>query len=162
MLTRSSKARRIWVPAVTALALVGIASLLIGTQLTGGDSPGARQSARGCEGEAFDAARGMAGGSGASLRGSFAVSAETVAAWQETRLGPDAPRVTSDFRERSPAQPVTVCFYDGNFVSLPRPPGEDVHYERLVLIVDADGTVIVDTAGPANRIPVRAPEAAGR
>lgn len=87
----------------------------------------------------------------------FPSTAAAVVAWQESRDGPDGPLVTASFwRLQPPAQFVAVCYYDGEFAGVSRPPGAPA-YERAILLVTEDGTVTIDRFGPRNALPATGP-----
>jgi hypothetical protein len=88
-----------------------------------------------------------------SVSGAFAATAGQVAAWQETRDGPNGPSLTSAFRRLPSGEPLFVCYYDGTFSSFPGPPlpnGQERQYGRIALIVDHGGKATFDRVGPTN------------
>ena len=98
-------------------------------------------------------------GSVTRAAGVYAVSAQELVIWQETRHGPNGPRPVSEFRNLPPAELVGVCFVDGSFPGFPRGPGgaSKPPYDRLVLLVKADGSSVVDSVGYQSNIPVVKP-----
>lgn len=72
-------------------------------------------------------------------------TAGAVARWQEERHAPDVSGIVSPLRNRDPAEPVAICLFSGTFVT-PHPPGLPDH-DLLRLLVLADGSVVLDSAG---------------
>jgi hypothetical protein len=89
--------------------------------------------------------------------GSFSATAAEVASWQQSRDGPAGPQpAISKSLEGLGSALVAVCYYDGNFAGVTRPPGAAA-YERAELLVTADGVVIPDRFGPSDRLSVTGP-----
>lgn len=92
------------------------------------------------------------------VSGSFSVTAKDVADWEETRMGPTGPQVVSNWRSRAPAEPVTVCFFDGSFPNFPSPksaPSDTsapLPYDRLVMVVGADSQPVLFVVGNHSRL----------
>jgi len=95
-------------------------------------------------------------GSVRSVAGGFAVTARELADWQETRDAARGIQLRSKWRAMPIELPVTVCYYDGNFNNFPgrakRPP-----YDRIAVIVGADGKLTLDAAGPHDNLKVERP-----
>jgi hypothetical protein len=89
------------------------------------------------------------------VAGAFVVPANDLAAWQETRNADRGARPQSEFRSRG-ADPMLVCFFDGNFDSFPGR-GNRAPYDRIVVIFDADGTLTLDSVGPRADLKVELP-----
>ena len=92
---------------------------------------------------------------------SFPSTAAAVAAWLESRDGPDGPRVTASvWRQQPPDRFVAVCYYDGDFAGVTRAPGAPgaPGYERAILLVAEDGTVTIDRFGPVSALPAVPPK----
>jgi hypothetical protein len=81
-------------------------------------------------------------------------TAADVVRWQEGRLTHFA--ITSDYRRLPPTSSVTVCLYDGEFDTPEGPPPTDGSVRpmpnRLRLIILADGSANLDSAGYAGHI----------
>lgn len=88
--------------------------------------------------------------------GAYSVTAGEVADWQETRHRASGIRRTSHWRSVFSGLPVHVCYYDGDFDGFPgkgqRPP-----YDRLAVIIGADGAISLDAAGPRSVFPIERP-----
>jgi len=82
-------------------------------------------------------------------------TAGAVARWQEERHAPEVTGLVSPLRGRDPAEPVTICLFSGSFVT-PHPPGLPDH-DMLRLLVLADGSVVLDSAGYRGVIDREAP-----
>ncbi len=86
--------------------------------------------------------------------------AAAVAAWQEGRhaiatgTAPAVTGLTSPFRSVAPGDPVAVCIYSGAFVAPLGPPPADGSvkqpYNRIRLLVRADGETVLDAVGHDN------------
>jgi len=94
-------------------------------------------------------------GSVQGVAGAFIVSATDLAAWQETRNADRGARPESEFRSRG-AEPMLVCFFDGTFDGFPGA-GKRPLADRIVVIVDANGTLTLDSAGPQADLKVERP-----
>jgi hypothetical protein len=94
---------------------------------------------------------GVVSGSGKvdRLAGAFVVPAADLVGWQDTRYGPNAPRVVgSQWSKLPPSSPLTVCFFDGTFGGFTKPPTVAAQvYDRIVMIIDSAGQPYLDTAG---------------
>jgi len=77
-------------------------------------------------------------------------TAGQVATWHETRDG-GAGTTRSRWREVDSDAVLTVCLYDGDIdLPHPGPPGHDTtpsHHERLIMVVDPEGTAVLDRIG---------------
>jgi hypothetical protein len=82
-------------------------------------------------------------------------TAGAVARWQEERHAPEVTGLVSPLRARDPGELVTICLFSGTFVT-PHPPGLPDH-DMLRLLVMADGSVILDSAGYRGVIDREAP-----
>ncbi|MDQ2915358.1 MAG: hypothetical protein M3T56_19200 [Chloroflexota bacterium] len=100
------------------------------------------------------------------LAAAFASSAGSVVKWQETLLSPDGPRPVSQWRDHPAAEPVAVCYLDGDFGSAkgaPGPPGYGAtsmplaNWDRVIYLVGADRRPIGVTFGRQGSIAIRDP-----
>jgi hypothetical protein len=82
-------------------------------------------------------------------------TAGAVARWQEERHAPEVTGLVSPLRGRDPGESVTICLFSGSFVT-PHPPGLPDH-DMLRLLVLADGSVVLDSAGYRGVIDREAP-----
>lgn len=94
-----------------------------------------------------------------ALTGAFDVAAGEFAQWDETRNGPGGPGGTSRWRTLPSAERLTICFYDGSFGFFPRPrvEPEPAPYERIVVVLQTNGTHTFVVAGYRSTLPVRRP-----
>lgn len=91
-------------------------------------------------------------GGAASLIASFPSTAAAVASWEETRGPTDGPHPSSsEWRSHPPREFVAVCYFDGVFNGVTRPPGAPP-YERAVLLVMVGGMVTIDSFGSRGSI----------
>lgn len=87
----------------------------------------------------------------------FPATAAAVVAWQESRDGPGGPLVSASYWRMQPqVEFVAICYYDGDFAGVSRPPSAPA-YERAILLVTEDGTVTIDRFGPRNALPATGP-----
>lgn len=96
----------------------------------------------------------------AKLEVSYASTIGTVARWQETRHGPKGPQPVSPLRGLPEPELMAVCYYEGVFDSFPRPhvPGQvQAPYERMTILVRADGTATFYAAGRKADLRIEAP-----
>lgn len=94
------------------------------------------------------------------LIASFDSNAGDVAYWQENRSGPDGPRPRSSFATKPATEFVAACYFDGVFPGFPQgPPGPTPRppYDRLLILVGADGSSVLMSAGWGTRLPAVAP-----
>jgi len=90
------------------------------------------------------------------LAGAYLVIARDVADWQETRDTAFGVVRTSKYRSLAPDLPVVVCFFDGEFDHFPGK-GNRPTYDRLVVFVNADDQLVLDSAGPRANLKVERP-----
>lgn len=96
------------------------------------------------------------------LVAAFSTSAGKVVEWQETRHGPDGPRIQSRFRSRPATERVTLCYFDGLFGGFPKGPPDAAGnsprpYDRVAVLIPENGEPIVDVAGYRDRLALAAP-----
>lgn len=146
--TRCGRARLRWMLAV--LLLVGSSLALAATSFAE-PTQGARADAT-CQGVLGEASK---YGSSVEFLDAQATSAGAVARWQEQRHAPDVSGLVSPLRMRDPTESVVVCLFSGTFVT-PHPPELPPH-NILRLLVLADGSVLLDSAGYQGTIDREAP-----
>lgn len=105
-------------------------------------------------------------GSGVKLIAAFGATAEQVVRWQEQVVHRDGPRPTSPYRSRAAGEPIVVCYFDGSFTGIAKgagPAGTAVTstrapaYERIIVLVHADGSSALFAAGRMSTLPVTDP-----
>lgn len=108
-----------------------------------------------CESQATSVI-GKVGGEIKSVSGAFAAPAAKVADWQERRGPATGPRPVSQWRQLPTTEMLTVCYFDGLFYAPGGPPSSNPRppYNRLIVVVDAKGTPVLDTATWQNVFPV--------
>jgi hypothetical protein len=108
------------------------------------------------------AAFAQATGSAVRVAAGYMSTAAAVSQWQERgRFGSSAHTDRSSFRDHPAAEPVAVCFLDGNFATYgkyPPPPPTGPRpsyapYDRIVVLVPQNHSPVVDTAGRQNGLP---------
>ena len=151
-----------WTFRLAVAGVVAVVAVVLGSGLAGfrsglsegqaGSQPASAGATSRCLDERASVAR---WGSVQGVAGAYIVPASDVAAWQETRDAGRGARPQSPFRSYG-TEPLLVCFFDGDFDSFPgaahRPP-----YDRIVIIFDATGAPILDSAGPRDYLKVERP-----
>ncbi len=99
-----------------------------------------------------------------TVAAAFESSAGSVVTWHETPSSPDGPRAVSPWRDHPAAEPVAVCYVDGDFGAAkggPRLPGSSAtplpNWNRVVYVVGVDRRPIGVVFGWQDRIPLRDP-----
>lgn len=144
LLTRSSKIRIHGL--VCILVLISFASCARPAQLQTRETPPPSSARETCE-KVMEQARVY--GPVSSFRAENA-SASQVVKWQEGRHGSEGPRAISPFRNR-PDEDMSVCLFSGDFQAAIGPSEESTpaadqgRYDRLILVVEEDGEVHLDS-----------------
>jgi hypothetical protein len=135
-----------WRLVVGALAVLTVATTAAWLSATNVASP-ADPAVSTCQSQVASVI-GKVGGEIKTVSGAFAVPAAKVADWQERRGPASGPRPVSQWRQVPATEILNVCYFDGLFYapggplsSNPRPP-----YDRLIVVIDAKGTPVLDTA----------------
>jgi hypothetical protein len=95
-----------------------------------------------------------------TVAAAFDSTAAAIATWLETPTTPDGPHeVNSEWRQHPPAEPVAVCYLDGDFgpakhPSLPSGATEPPDWSRVVYLVGVDRHPIGVVFGWTDRIPI--------
>jgi hypothetical protein len=101
-------------------------------------------------------------GSAVRVAAGYMSTAGAVSVWQEHgRFGIPAHAGRSPFRHQPAAEPVAVCYLDGDFGTYgryPPPPPSGPRpsyapYDRIVVLVPQNHPPVVDTAGHASSLP---------
>jgi hypothetical protein len=82
------------------------------------------------------------------LIGDYSSTAGQVTTWDENRPGSLGPN--SEFSGWPSSEPVSVCYFSGDFTDFPGPPGAPSAYFSMVIVVQPDGSSTLDFVGPAN------------
>lgn len=135
---------------LTALVIAGCGSRSASNALAGGASAATDA----CSTQAAPVASVYGPQNG--LAAGFAVTAADVTRWQETRHDPNGPQPQSRFRDSPAAARLYVCYFDGSFIGFSPPDGggSSTPYERIILIVDDKGEVVLDAAGFKRTLPI--------
>ena len=109
-----------------------------------------------CQAAGLKVARALDGD--ARLTAAFVANAADIASWQAHGYGLGTLTITTNSSAKAPLDRVDVCYFDGAFNLGGHPNGSTAPaYERLLVVVMADGDAKVATAGFRDTMPLASP-----
>jgi len=136
---------------VTLILIATSVSIIASRTISGGDtnSPtlASSQAVTACDGQVNTYSGLTSTGAQLDLIGAYSSTAGLVTTWDENRPNQIGPN--SVFSGLPSEELVSVCYFSGDFTGFPGPPGAPTTYRTIVVVVQPDGSSMLDFAGPA-------------